>query len=50
LFWKKKKLDFPTQTLRYDEYYVVNLKDTAQLEHTFQFLGYRFKKKTFQVA
>ena len=31
MFWKKKKLDFPTQTLGYDEYYVVSLKDMAQL-------------------
>jgi hypothetical protein len=32
MFWKKEKLAFPTETLGYDEYYVVSSDDIVQLD------------------
>lgn len=34
MFWKKeKKIDFPTETLGYEEYYVISLEDMVHLDN-----------------
>ena len=32
MYWKKEKLAFPTETLGFDEYYIVSFEELVQLD------------------